>query len=43
MARKFRILPVEIFLPEKWFMQKTIQFGQTGGRFTDSFRAIAVI
>jgi len=31
MARKSRMFPVEIFLPEKWFMQKTIQFGHTGG------------
>jgi hypothetical protein len=31
MAKKSRMFPVEIFLPEKWFMQKTIQFGHTGG------------
>jgi hypothetical protein len=43
MARNSRIFPVEVFLPEKWFMQKTIQFGHTGGRFVDNFKAIAVI
>jgi len=43
MARKSRIFPVEMFLPEKWFMQKTIQSGHTGGRFTDNFNATAVI
>ena len=31
MAKKSRMFPVEIFLPEKWSMQKTIQFGHTGG------------
>jgi len=41
-AKKSRIFPVEIFLSEKWFMQKTIQFGHTGGGFTDDFKAIAV-
>ena len=43
MARKSRIFPVEIFLPEKWFVQNTIQFGHTGGRFADNFKAMAVI
>ena len=43
MARKSKIFPVETFLPEKWFMQKTIQFGHTGGRLTNDFKAIAVI
>ena len=42
-ARKSRIFPVEIFLPEKWFMQKTIQFGHTGGWFASNFKAIAVV
>ena len=43
MARKSRMFPVEIFLSEKWFMQKTIQFGHTRGPFADNFKAIAVI
>ena len=42
-AKKSKIFPVETFLPEKWFMQKTIQSDHTGGRFTDNFKAIAVI
>ena len=42
-SRKSMIIPVEIFLPEKWFMEKTIQFGHRGGRFADSFKAMAVI
>ena len=36
------MFPVGIFLPEKWFMQKTTQFGHTRGRFADNFRAMAV-
>lgn len=43
MARKSRIFPVEAFLPEKWLMQKTIQFGHIGDRFMDNFKAMAVI
>ena len=43
MARKSRMFPVEIFLPEKLFMQNTIQSGQSGGRFTDNLKAMAVI
>jgi len=31
MAKKSKMFPVEIFLPEKWFMQKAIQFGHPGG------------
>lgn len=41
-ARKSMMFPVGIFLPEKWFMQKTTQFGHTRGRFADNFRAMAV-
>jgi hypothetical protein len=43
MAKKSRMFPVEIFLPEKWFMQKTIQSGHSRGRFKDSLKAVAVI
>lgn len=43
MAKKSRMFPVEMFLPENWFMQKTIQSGHTGGRFAENFKAIAVI
>ena len=42
-ARKSMIFSVEIFLPEKWFIQNTIQFGHTRGRFADTFKAIAAI
>jgi hypothetical protein len=42
-SRKSIILPGDIFFPEKWFMQKTIQFGHTGSRFEDNFKAMAVI
>jgi len=40
--KKSRIFPVEIFLPENWFMQKTIQFGHTECWFMDDLKAIAV-
>lgn len=42
-AKKSRMFPVERFLSEKWFMQKTIQFGHTGGWFTDNFKAMDAI
>ena len=41
-AKKSMMFPVDMFLPEKWLMQKTIQSGHTRGRFTDNFNAMAV-